>query len=154
MAQTAIRTSLASPKAVHGHYTISWPDHGGFSRPAVAMVFSAPVLSTMYYAPIGHPEIRSDHAMRRYRRPQHRGIRNNPGKCYFRRRDILRLAAAGGWPWLPLPSALRPSETRRLKPSPGGYDPVKASRPKRHVTSYNNFYEFGTGKGDPCRQIR
>jgi sulfoxide reductase catalytic subunit YedY len=34
------------------------------------------------------------------------------------------------------------------------FDPGEDLTSEEAVTTYNNFYEFGTGKGDPGRQIR
>ena len=66
---------------------------------------------------------------------------------YFRRRDILRMTAAGGLA-LAAPSLAFSSEM--LEAKPGGYDPKEELTPEKDVTSYNNFYEFGTGKSDPA----
>ena len=67
--------------------------------------------------------------------------------AYFRRRDILRMAAASGLA-LAAPSLALGAEALTAKP--GGYDPKEELTPEADVTSYNNFYEFGTGKADPA----
>jgi len=76
---------------------------------------------------------------------------------YLRRRELLRMAgiATAG-------AALAPAARAQLLAEEGGtprLDNVKptAWRPERDpndwedITTYNNFYEFGTGKSDPAR---
>jgi len=76
-----------------------------------------------------------------------------PESLYLRRRDFLRLGAAGALaaaaPALARPAgpsgpALAASETRDLA---GGEKPT----PWDSVTTYNNFYEFGSSKEDPAQ---
>lgn len=66
---------------------------------------------------------------------------------YYRRRDILRLGVAGGLAFA-APSLAFGAEPLAAKP--GGYDPKEELTPEADATSYNNFYEFGTGKADPA----
>ncbi|MFA7504409.1 MAG: protein-methionine-sulfoxide reductase catalytic subunit MsrP [Burkholderiaceae bacterium] len=77
-----------------------------------------------------------------------------PSAAFGRRREILRAATAAGL--LPVAAALaRPA---RANPAPqrleAGPSPLSTDEPRtsyEDVTSYNNFYEFGTGKDDPSR---
>ncbi len=77
----------------------------------------------------------------------------DPG-VYLRRREFLQGAAAvAGAALLPgLACAAAEPTTRALEnvmPGPFGTDEERT--PRDDATSYNNFYEFGTGKGDPAR---
>jgi sulfoxide reductase catalytic subunit YedY len=85
---------------------------------------------------------------------------------YVRRREFIKLAgsaavvAAAG----PLAAACR-SDVDAVSPEtvePGGQLPLSNVKPRvvatdeplntfEQITGYNNFYEFGTGKGDPAR---
>jgi sulfoxide reductase catalytic subunit YedY len=88
--------------------------------------------------------------MRRFRPTAIPGSEITPEASYLQRRDILRLGAAGGLA-VPLaaPSLAIAAEPEPLAAAPGGYDPGEELTPEADATSYNNFYEFGTGKGDP-----
>jgi sulfoxide reductase catalytic subunit YedY len=83
---------------------------------------------------------------------------------YLRRRDFMRLAgsaavaAAAG----PLIAACGGSDAADAAPLPAGQTPLSGVKPGvvtideksntfEQITSYNNFYEFGTGKDDPQR---
>jgi len=91
-------------------------------------------------------------------------------KIYVRRREFIRIAggvavAAAAAPWLPGCSR----ERTAVEASAGGegasassQSPLSGYKPKvittdealntfKEITSYNNFYEFGTGKEDPQR---
>ncbi len=77
----------------------------------------------------------------------------DPG-VYLRRREFLQGAAAvSGAALLPgLACAAAEPTTRLLEnvvPGPFGSDEERT--PFDDAASYNNFYEFGTGKGDPAR---
>jgi len=86
-------------------------------------------------------------------KPDMRGDEATPERLWLRRRDFLKLGAAGalalGWPG------------RTPAGGPSGADlPVakrsalaggEAPTPWDDVTSYNNFYELGTDKADPAR---
>jgi len=76
-----------------------------------------------------------------------------PEPVYLRRREFLRLGAAGALA-AALPAAVRPAgpagpELRSTKTTnlAGSEKPT----PWEAVTTYNNFYEFGTGKDDPAK---
>ena len=77
------------------------------------------------------------------------GSEITPESSYFGRRDILRMAAAGGFA-LAAPSLALGATQTALQFTPGGYDPKEELTPESDATSYNNFYEFGTGKADPA----
>ena len=72
-----------------------------------------------------------------------------PRGLYLRRREFLAGAASVG-----LAGAL-PAVGADAAPLPGAKSPLsttdEALTPLRDVTSYNNFYEFGTDKVDPAR---
>ncbi|WP_322990140.1 protein-methionine-sulfoxide reductase catalytic subunit MsrP [Hoeflea sp.] len=73
-----------------------------------------------------------------------------PEDSYLNRRDMLRMTAAGGIA-LSIPSLAQAAiAPQALASKPGGYDPKEEWTPEKDVTSYNNFYEFGTGKDDPA----
>jgi sulfoxide reductase catalytic subunit YedY len=86
--------------------------------------------------------------MRSFRPTAISGSEITPESSYLQRRDILRLGAAGGLA-LAAPSLAFAAVPEPLAAAPGGYDPGEELTPEADVTSYNNFYEFGTGKGDP-----
>ncbi len=73
-----------------------------------------------------------------------------PAATYRSRREFIRAAAglalAGGL-------GLRPDSAAaaRLATRPGPYGTDEDPTPYKHVTGYNNFYEFGTAKEDPAR---
>lgn len=56
----------------------------------------------------------------------------------------LQRSAPASW-WEPKFSSIKPASTA------GGFATNEALTPYRDVVSYNNFYEFGTDKGDPAR---
>ena len=66
-----------------------------------------------------------------------------PREIYQKRREFMRVTAG-----LALATALplaRGSERGRASP----FSTTEEATPLKHVTSYNNFYEFGTDKADP-----
>ncbi|NRB70600.1 MAG: protein-methionine-sulfoxide reductase catalytic subunit MsrP [Xanthomonadales bacterium] len=76
---------------------------------------------------------------------------------YLQRRDFLRRAGLAG-----AGLALSPSLAAQLTALEGDTAPLEGVRPSplsttqppnswEDITTYNNFYEFGTGKGDPAR---
>lgn len=76
---------------------------------------------------------------------------------YLRRRDLLRRAGILG-----AGAALAPLAKAQLRAEEGGtpkLSPIQTTdfRPEREpnswedITTYNNYYEFGTGKSDPAR---
>jgi sulfoxide reductase catalytic subunit YedY len=67
-----------------------------------------------------------------------------PESLYWTRREWLR--SVGLATGIALAGAALP---RRVRALPDGDDDDKLT-PYKDVTTYNNFYEFGTGKGDPA----
>ncbi len=76
---------------------------------------------------------------------------------YAQRRRFLRAGAAGAGALL-LPAAGCAKVDERPPLLPGVRKGVRSLdeplTPWEDVTGYNNFYEFGTGKGDPARRAR
>jgi sulfoxide reductase catalytic subunit YedY len=74
-----------------------------------------------------------------------------PEELYLRRRDFLRLGAAGAL----LGAGLAPAAAQAGEKLPGARpSPLSTGEtrtPYKDVTTYNNFYEFGTDKSDPAR---
>src|SRR5512143_456020 len=77
-----------------------------------------------------------------------------PESAFFNRRTLLKAAVAAGL----VPSIMSTSEAATI-PANGQFDPVPAKWPGsltdkpnsyEDITTYNNYYEFGTGKGDPA----
>ncbi|MDD2868032.1 protein-methionine-sulfoxide reductase catalytic subunit MsrP [Neomegalonema sp.] len=68
-----------------------------------------------------------------------------PQEIWLDRRRLLAGALAAG--------LLGSGQARAapLEAAKGGYDPGEPLTPQKDVTSYNNFYEFGSGKSDPAR---
>jgi len=74
---------------------------------------------------------------------------------YLNRRDFIRAGAIAGGLAAAAPSlaALLPAERRESIPGIIKSDYSTSETPNRYedVTTYNNYYEFGTGKADPSR---
>ena len=83
---------------------------------------------------------------------------------YLRRREFMRFAggAAVAVAIAPLAAACTTDSVDASAPPAAGQTPLANVKPKavtvdeelntfEEITSYNNFYEFGTGKGDPQR---
>ncbi len=80
-----------------------------------------------------------------------------PRRVYQARRQLLKGAAAGA-ALAALPAlAQQPARPGKLAALPGAKSPLAGAmttdKPSSYadITSYNNFYEFGTGKEDPAR---
>jgi methionine sulfoxide reductase catalytic subunit len=74
-----------------------------------------------------------------------------PKSLYLRRREFIG-AAAGGLAAAALPSIAGAAQlTVPLTAKPSAYKVDGKLTSKEDVTSYNNFYEFGTGKEDPAK---
>ena len=91
-----------------------------------------------------------------------RGERVTPRELYAQRRDFLgRLAvgAAGATlaAWSARDAVAQTAAPGKLRPLPGAKSVVSAAvtmekpTPYADVSSYNNFYEFGTDKADPAK---
>ncbi len=92
--------------------------------------------------------------MRNARTPGIRPSDITPEHVYRQRRQLLKLAGLGGI-GLALPAAADeiPPQHRRLpdvQPWPGSS--TEAANTFEEITTYNNFYEFGTDKADPSRR--
>ncbi len=80
-----------------------------------------------------------------------------PKHTFLSRRDLLTGAAALGVGALALkrvPGLLHPAAVHadsKLQTVPSPYTVPDAQTPFSKATTYNNFYEFGTDKGDPAR---
>jgi sulfoxide reductase catalytic subunit YedY len=87
--------------------------------------------------------------MRRSSPPPLRPSEITPRATYLNRREVLAGLAASGATLL-APAA--PAATQRLQyrknPALSTREPANS---REDITTYNNFYEFGTDKGDPAR---
>lgn len=86
--------------------------------------------------------------IRRHRPADPRPSEITPVEIYRRRREFLRggLALGAG---MMLPAWAQGSAALEFKPGPFSTD--ERLTPYADVTTYNNFYELGTGKSDPVR---
>ena len=77
---------------------------------------------------------------------------------YLRRRDFIRAGAIAGATALAGPafSAVVPEGRRAKLPDVGKSEFSTSEAPNSYedITTYNNFYEFGTGKDDPYRNAQ
>ena len=80
--------------------------------------------------------------MRIRRRPDIPSSEITSESWYLRRREFIAAAAAAAGT-IAAPALLRAQPARRQE--------AETQTPYEDVTSYNNFYEFGTGKDDPAR---
>ncbi|PPD50374.1 MAG: protein-methionine-sulfoxide reductase catalytic subunit MsrP [Methylobacter sp.] len=72
-----------------------------------------------------------------------------PREHYYDRRHFMQMAAGASIASL-LPGPLWAAD--KLEASPNkAYQLAEEKTPYKDVTGYNNFYEFGTGKGDPAQ---
>jgi len=74
---------------------------------------------------------------------------------YINRREVIKSMGLGAGVGLLGASVFLPSDakaaTKPLTYIDGGFGTTENKTPLDIVTSYNNFYEFGTGKDDPAR---
>lgn len=84
--------------------------------------------------------------MSHYRPPKIVASEITPKSVYLRRREFMS-AAAGGLVLAAAPSAF----AAPLAAQPSAYTLDEKLTSKQDVTTYNNFYEFGTGKDDPAK---
>lgn len=68
-----------------------------------------------------------------------------PRSIYLRRRELIAAAMAAGL------VGAGTARAERLAAAKSPYSTNEPLTPREDVTSYNNFYEFGTGKEDPAR---
>jgi methionine sulfoxide reductase catalytic subunit len=71
-----------------------------------------------------------------------------PKSVYFNRRQFLAAAPAA------LLAARTASAAKLPNVTPGKYSTNEPVTDHKHVTSYNNFYEFGTSKNQPARNAQ
>ena len=69
---------------------------------------------------------------------------------YLRRRAFLGQAVALGLVAPLLPASARSAEARKLSGRKSPFSTSEKLTPYKDVTTYNNFYEFGTGKDEPA----
>jgi sulfoxide reductase catalytic subunit YedY len=80
-----------------------------------------------------------------------------PRQVYERRRALLKGLLASGVAFAALPASAQTARPGKLAALPGGKSDVAGAltmeklTPYADITSYNNYYEFGTDKGDPVR---
>ncbi|HSJ07761.1 MAG TPA: protein-methionine-sulfoxide reductase catalytic subunit MsrP [Longimicrobiales bacterium] len=74
-----------------------------------------------------------------------------PERVYLDRRRFLRLGAAGALGAVVAPGTLGACTPSADTAEDGADPPQDELTPYRDVTTYNNFYEFGTSKEDPSR---
>jgi sulfoxide reductase catalytic subunit YedY len=73
-----------------------------------------------------------------------------PKSVYLRRRAFLGQAIALGLVAPLLPAHAQPAGARKLSGRKSPFSASEKLTPYKDVTTYNNFYEFGTGKDDPA----
>src|SRR5260370_704630 len=82
-----------------------------------------------------------------FRRPDDiRSSELTPESLYLDRREFIRTAGVLAGAAL-VPALLPASPARRVR----GAAQSETNTPLEDVTSYNNYYEFGTDKSDPAR---
>lgn len=81
-----------------------------------------------------------------------------PRAVHAGRRELLLAGLSAGAGFLPQNSAAQsrgsPSGAQALQARPSALSTIEKPTSYRDVTSYNNFYEFGTEKSDPARNAR
>jgi methionine sulfoxide reductase catalytic subunit len=92
------------------------------------------------------------------RAPDIRWSEITPESLYLRRREFLRLAgipvaaaAAAGFGGRLLTGQNGQGGRAKLQYKKGPFGTDEPMTSFKDITTYNNFYEFGTGKGDPAR---
>ncbi|HXD22127.1 MAG TPA: protein-methionine-sulfoxide reductase catalytic subunit MsrP [Gemmatimonadaceae bacterium] len=87
-----------------------------------------------------------------YPKNEPRSSEITPEKLYFGRREFLAAAGAvatGAIAASVLPSVARAQQEPQAVGTPYGLQPNDKPTPWTDITTYNNFYEFGTDKSDP-----
>ncbi len=87
--------------------------------------------------------------MAAYRPPHIAASEITPREIYMSRRTFISSATAGA-----LLAGAGSSLAAPLTASPSRFSTDEKLTPKEAVTTYNNFYEFGTGKGDPAQNTQ
>ncbi|MCV3737872.1 protein-methionine-sulfoxide reductase catalytic subunit MsrP [Rhizobium sp. TRM96647] len=83
--------------------------------------------------------------MTAYRPPRIATTEITPEPIFLNRRNFIG-ATAGGL----LAASASGSHAAELKAAASAFGTDEATTPEKDVTNYNNFYEFGMGKGDPA----
>ena len=87
-----------------------------------------------------------------YRPPAIPSSEITPRSVYLRRREFMGLVAGAGLALGAGGARAEAPATMPLKTVPGPYKVDEPLTPREDVTTYNNFYEFGTDKADPSRR--
>jgi sulfoxide reductase catalytic subunit YedY len=77
------------------------------------------------------------------------GSEITPKSTFLNRRTFI--AGAAGLAAVPLAQAVYAQEREKLVTVASDYSTTEEPNSYEDVTTYNNFYEFGTGKGDPAK---
>ncbi len=89
------------------------------------------------------------------KRPDIRSSEITPKSTYLNRRTLLAggagLAAVGAGGFLATSGMAPAAHAAKLDFAPSPYSTVEEPTPFEAASTYNNFYEFGTGKDDPSR---
>ncbi len=86
-----------------------------------------------------------------YRPPPIAASEITPRAVYLRRREFMGLVAGAGAALGLGPAHAEAPATVPLKTVPSGYKVDEPLTSRDDVTTYNNFYEFGSGKADPSK---
>ena len=87
-----------------------------------------------------------------YRPPGIPASEITPRSVYLRRREFMGLMAGAGLMLGAGGARAEAPATLPLRTVPGPYKVDEPLTPREDVTTYNNFYEFGTDKADPSRR--
>lgn len=83
--------------------------------------------------------------MTAYRLPKIAAHEITPENLFLNRRSFIGVAAGGL-----LMAGMSHASAAALEASPSAFKIDETPTPEKDVTNYNNFYEFGMGKGDPA----
>ncbi|MEL6437275.1 MAG: protein-methionine-sulfoxide reductase catalytic subunit MsrP [Pseudomonadota bacterium] len=93
--------------------------------------------------------------MPRYRFPEPPASEITPKEVFFNRRSFMKGIAAGTIAGAATLQGMQASHaeqiTEKLDTVPGPFSTDEEPNTLEEIKSYNNFYEFGTGKEDPAR---
>ncbi len=88
-----------------------------------------------------------------FRTPPVAPSRITPKEAYLNRRGFLGMAGVlAGSTMAGVPLFSDEARAAKLATTPGPFVTSEPLTPRETVTSYNNFYEFGTGKSDPLNR--
>ncbi|MCX7901202.1 MAG: molybdopterin-dependent oxidoreductase, partial [Burkholderiaceae bacterium] len=86
-----------------------------------------------------------------YRPPAIPASEITPRAVWARRREFVQAALAAGLIAAALPVRAQDPSAKRLTTRPGPFSTPEKPTPYKLLTTYCNFYEFGTDKEDPAR---